>query len=131
VTENDIFKQSYFKVMSNKFLYWSPRVLSVLFVVFLSIFSLDDFNGSGEQGWAIIIGLLMHLLIPFVLSVATIISWKWDLAGAIVFFAFAFYYVLTVGLDRHLSWYVLIAGPSIIIAILFLLNYFKNKKGKG
>ncbi|MFA5173496.1 MAG: hypothetical protein WC435_03835 [Candidatus Paceibacterota bacterium] len=112
--------------MPNKFLYWSPRILSVLFVVFLSMFSLDVFNGS-EQGWAIIPGLLMHLLIPFIMLLAAIAAWKWDLAGTVIFFGFAIYYVWMVGLDRHFSWYLSISGPAVVIAILFLLNYLRKK----
>lgn len=112
--------------MTNKFLHWSPRLLSLLFLIFLSLFALDVFNEY--QGWAALPALLTHLLLPLVLLLATIAAWKWDLVGVITFFAFAIYYVIMVGFDRHWSWYVSISGPAIIIGALFLSNWIKNKK---
>ena len=111
--------------MLNKFLYWSPRVLSVLFVMLLSLFALDVFNEY--QGFAVFPPLLMHLLIPFIMLLVAIVAWKRDLFGAFFFFAFALYYVWTVGLDRHWSWYVTIAGPAVVIGTLFLLDWFRKR----
>jgi hypothetical protein len=112
--------------MPKKFLYWSPRILSLLFVVFLSLFSLDVFNEY--QGLAMLPALFMHLLLPIILLLAIIAAWKWDLVGAIVFLAFALYYVWMVGFNRHWSWYVTISGPAIIIGYLFLLNGLQKKQ---
>jgi len=112
--------------MKNKFLHWSPRVLSLLFIAFLSIFALDVF--SEYHGLAVLPALFMHLLIPLILLIAIIAAWKWDIVGAIVFFIFALYYVWMVGLDRHWSWYVSISGPAVIIGGLFLLNWLQKKK---
>jgi hypothetical protein len=111
--------------MKNKFLYWSPRLLSIFFIILLSLFSLDVF---GEyQGWAVLPALLMHLVIPVILLVAVIASWKWDLAGAIAFILFAVYYVALVGLGRDWTWYATISGPAVIIGILFLGNWWYNR----
>jgi len=112
--------------MTNKFLHWSPRLLSLLFLIFLSLFALDVFNEY--QGLAALPALLTHLLLPFVLLLAIIAAWKWDLVGAITFLAFAIYYVIMVGFGRHWSWYVSISGPALVIGILFLLSWIKNKK---
>jgi len=70
----------------------------------------------------------MHLLIPLVVLIATIIAWKKDLVGVIVFFFFAIYYVYMVGLGHHWSWYASISGPALIISVLYLLNWFKKRK---
>lgn len=112
--------------MINKFLHWSPRILSILFLIFLSLFTLDVF---GEyQGLAILPALFMHLLIPLILLVVTVLAWKKDLIGVVVFFAFAIYYVYIIGFNRDWSLYASISGPAIIIGILFLLNWFKKRK---
>jgi len=114
--------------MSKKFLYWSPRLLSVLFIIFLSIFSLDVF---GEyHGLVLLQALFMHLIIPLILLLAIILAWKWELIGAIIFVAFAIGYVLIAGFNRPWSWYVLISGPAVIIGILFLLNWIKKIRKK-
>ena len=43
----------------NKFIYWTPRILAILFILFLAMFSLDIFEGNyGFLGT--IAGLFMH-----------------------------------------------------------------------
>jgi len=110
----------------NNILHWSPRILSILFVCFLCLFSLDALNGY--NGIATLFPLFMHLLIPLIMLVATIVAWKKDLVGMTVFFFFAVYYVYTVGLDRHWSWYVSISGPALLIGVLYLLNWLCERK---
>lgn len=110
----------------DKILYWSPRVLAILFGGFLCLFALDSFDEL--NGWKTIFAAVMHLMIPAIVALATIISWKKDLAGAIIFFFFAIYYVSMVGLDRHWSWYASISGPALITALLFFINWRHSKK---
>ncbi|MFA5098719.1 MAG: hypothetical protein WC461_00670 [Candidatus Paceibacterota bacterium] len=110
----------------NKIIYWSPRILSLGFVLFLSLFSLDAL--SGGSSWQNILGLLIHLLPSFALLAIVIIAWKYDLFGAAAFFVFAIYYVFAVGFDRHWSWYVSISAPAIIVGILFVLSWLQKRK---
>lgn len=112
--------------MKNKFLYWSPRILSLLFIILLSLFALDVL--SEYQGLAILPALLMHLLMPIALLVAIIAAWRWELIGALTFFAFALYYVFLVGFNRDWSWYATISGPAVIIGFLFFLSWLKKKR---
>jgi hypothetical protein len=112
--------------MKNKFLHWSPRILSLLFVLFLALFALDVF--SEYQGLAALPALFMHLLLPLVLLLAVIAAWKWELVGTTVFAFFAVYYVWLVGFGRHWSWYVSISGPALIIGFLFLLDWLQKRK---
>lgn len=110
------------------FLYWAPRVLSLLFIAFLSLFALDVF---GEyKGLAIIPALFVHLLPSLVLLVATVAAWKYDFLGTITFLGFAIWYVWMVGFDRPWSWYVSISGPAAIAAILFFLNWVKRSRNE-
>ncbi len=111
--------------MKNKFLHWAPRILSILFVGFLCLFSFDGFTKF--NGWQTILAVAMHLLIPAIVLLGTIIAWKKDLVGVIVFFVFAIYYVYMVGLDRHWSWYVSISGPALLTSILFFINWLRNR----
>lgn len=114
--------------MSNKdkILYWSPRILAVIFVAFLFLFSLDSF--SQFNGWKSILAIIIHLAIPTVVLLVTILAWKRDLLGAIMFCVFAIYYICMVGFDRHWSWYISIAGPALLTALLFFINWLRNKK---
>lgn len=112
--------------MVMKIIYWLPRILSIVFVLFLSLFALDAFEGS--SGWQTVLGFLIHLLPSFILLAVILIAWKHDLVGAIAFLASAVLYVFTVGFDRPWSWYACISGPAAIVGILYLLNWLKKRK---
>ena len=105
----------------NRFLYWVPRVLSVMFVIFLSLFALEAF--SGHQGLAIFPSFLLGLLPACIVLLVTVMAWKWDFAGALLFFVLAISYVWMVGLDRDWTWYASISGPEVMIGIFFFLNW--------
>lgn len=111
--------------IDNKILYWSPRILAILFVAFLCLFSFDGFTEF--NGWETILGILAHLAIPIIVLLATIIAWKRDLVGSIAFLVFAVYYIYMVGLDHHWSWYISISGPALLVSILFFINWFRNR----
>lgn len=114
--------------MLKDFLHWSPRILSVLFVGFLWLFSFDGFAGIGS--WQAIAAYAVHLIVPAAVLLGTVIAWKRDLVGTMIFFFFAGYYAYMVGLDRHWSWYASISGPAVLIGVLYLLNWLQNKKNR-
>ena len=111
--------------MKNKLLYWSPRILSILFVAFLCLFSFDDIGKF--NGWRAVLAVAIHLIIPAIVLLGAIIAWKRNLFGAVIFFFFAICYVYTIGLGRPFSWYLSISLPAIIISVLFFINFIKKK----
>lgn len=119
------------KRVSN-FIYWTPRVLSILFLCFLALFSLDIFDScSGFLDCAL--GLFMHNIPVFVLAILLWISWKHELVGAITFFIAGILYIVMLLMNPKLEWYMLswsltIAGPAFLIGILFLINWKRKKK---
>jgi hypothetical protein len=115
-------------VNKRKIVHWLPRVLSVAFVLFLSLFALDVF--AEYTGWILIWALLMHLLPSLILLGVVIISWKHDLAGAIIFLGFAVFYVCAAGLGRPWTWYAFISGPALIVAALFFIGWLQERKPK-
>lgn len=112
--------------MKPKIIYWLPRILSIGFALFLSLFSLDVF--SEYSGSAVLLPLLIHLIPSFVLLAVILVAWKCELVGMIVFLGFALFYIVMVGLDRPWSWYAGISGPSAIVGILFLLSWLERRK---
>lgn len=113
------------------FIFWFPRILSIIFLLFLSLFSLDIF-GNNYTFWQTILGLFMHNIPVFILTILLIIAWKHELVGAITFiFAGLLYIFLTamrVPWYLALSWSMIISGPAFLIGFLFYLNYkLKNK----
>ncbi len=85
----------------NKFLFWAPRIASLLFVGFLSVFAFDVF---GEyQGWQTVLASFIHLIPSLALLVLVLVAWRYELAGAAAFLGLALLYVGIVGLHQHWS----------------------------
>lgn len=125
-------------VKVGKFVYWAPRILSILFILFLAMFSLDVIEPGRSMGDTII-GLIMHNIPVFILIGLLIIAWKHELVGAVTFIAAGLLYSgLTVSgaVQSDIPWYLsiswslTIAGPAFLVGILFLLNWKRKRRPK-
>lgn len=117
------------------FIYWTPRILSILFACFLALFSLDIFDS--EVGFKdIAIGLLMHNIPTIVLLFITLVAWKYELVGTVAFALAGLAYAVLVfsGADElwytRILWVVNISGPAFLIAGLYYIGW-RRKKDKG
>lgn len=108
-----------------RIIYWVPRICSFLFVVFLSLFAFDVFEGN--QGWAIVIALFMHLLPALLLLTAAIVALKYELVGAIAFLGFAILFILTVGPGNGEA-LAFIAGPALLVGLLYLTSWIWHRR---
>lgn len=124
------------KKKSNKFIYWTPRILSIVFILFLMLFSLDVFD-EDLSFWETVLGLFMHNIPALILLVVVIISWKYELVGAITFILAGLLYtgicIVRIIMSNPSEWYMLswsmiIAGPAFLIGILFLIGWLEKKK---
>ncbi|MCD6577862.1 hypothetical protein J7L48_00115 [bacterium] len=115
------------KRMKRDVFFWTPRVLSILFAGFISIFALDIFS-ENFTFWMTVLALLIHLIPTYIVIIIIFIAWKWERIGAILFCGLSvFYIVWTWGKFVFLA-YLFISGPLVIISILFLLDWTVNKK---
>jgi hypothetical protein len=105
-------------------LFWSPRVLSILFVLFISLFALDVFS-EGHGFWQTMLALLIHLIPTGIIIVAIVIAWRREWIGAVLFIACGLSYLFTN--LRHVSWILTISGPLLFIGVLFLLSWLYRK----
>ena len=119
---------------SKRMLFWTPRILSLVFIVFLSLFALDVFGGN-LGFWQTALALTMHLLPVFVLIVALILAWRWEWIGAAIYAAAGLLYVFLVVTRSHpdqpamkVIWILTIAGPALVIAALFWINWINHDK---
>ena len=103
-------------------LFWTPRILCILFAMFLSLFSFDVFN-EGFSFWETILALLIHLVPVYVVIIVLIVAWRWEWVGAIIFFALAVFYLIWSWGRFHWGAYVGISGPMFLLSFLFLLNW--------
>lgn len=120
--------------MNKNWLFWTPRILAILFIIFLSLFSLDVFDGN-YGFWGTILGLFMHNIHSIILLIVLIVAWKHEIVGAICFFLAGIFYYSTIIFNligEEFKWYMIfypliIAGPAFLIAILFFINSRKKK----
>ena len=103
-------------------LFWTPRVLCILFAMFLSLFALDVFS-EGYGFWETILALLIHLVPVYIVVIVLVIAWRWEWVGAILFIALALFYLVWSWGRFHWSAYLGISGPLFLIGALFLINW--------
>ena len=109
---------------SRRLLFWSPRFICIAFAVFLSLFALDVF-GEGYGFWKTLLALLIHLVPVYIVLAVLAIAWRWEWIGALGFAGLAAWYAKGTW-HRHPDWVVVIAGPLLVIAVLFLANWLKH-----
>jgi hypothetical protein len=119
---------------NNKLLFWTPKILGIIFILFLMMFSLDVFE-PGLTAWQIAIGLFMHNIPALFLLIILIISWKHEIVGGIVFIFAGLLYILMLAMNPKFEWYMLswsvtIAGPAFLTGILFIINWRKKHNHK-
>lgn len=105
-------------------LFWTPRVLAVLFAAFISIFAFDVFDG-GASFWETILALLIHLTPTAVVLLVLALSWRWEWIGGIMYPVLGILYLIAFE-GQHWSAYLLIAGPLFLIGVLFWLNWLSR-----
>ncbi len=123
--------------LSKRMLFWTPRILSIVFIAFLSLFALDVF---GEQSgfWQTALAFVMHEIPVLLLIVALVLAWRWEWIGAALYAAAGLLYVsMGVTMSRppsvamRLGWMAMFAGPAFVIAGLFLAGWLKRAELRG
>lgn len=109
-------------IILKRLLIWTPRVLGLLFALFLSIFALDVF-GVGYTIGETVIALLMHLIPTFVLLLALALAWRWAWIGALTFLGFGIWYLAEAAGSFPFITLLLIAGPALLVGGLYLVDW--------
>ena len=110
----------------SKFIYWTPRILSIAFLLFMAMFSLDEF-GNGYTFWQTVLGLFMHNIPVFILIAVLIVAWKHEIVGGVGFIFGGLLYIASLLFIKKFEWYMIswiltIAGPAFFIGVLFLIG---------
>ena len=101
------------KKSARRLLFWTPRVLCILFALFISLFALDVF-GEGYGFWETLWALLVHLVPTF--------AWRWEWVGGILLIALGLFYIILAGSRVDWGATLLIAGPLFLVGVLFLFD---------
>jgi hypothetical protein len=110
-----------------RILFWTPRILSILFILFIGLFSLDVF-GTGASFWDTLLGFLIHNIPAFILLTALILAWRWEWVGAVLFAGFGIWYLVTSWGKFPWSVPLLVAGLPILMGVLFLVGWVARKQ---
>lgn len=108
-------------------LFWAPRLLSIAFILFISMFALDVF-GEGQGFRQTAIALLMHLLPSFVLVLMLVLAWRWEWVGVVIPLGLAALFLWWNYTVRRngLTGVLIISGPLFLMAALFLIGWPKR-----
>ncbi|MFN7997785.1 MAG: hypothetical protein U0Q18_29470 [Bryobacteraceae bacterium] len=108
----------------NRLLYWTPRVLCVLFIGFVSMFALDVFD-EAHGFWQTVTALAMHLIPAFVMIGALIVAWRWEWIGTAMFSICGVFFLYIV---RGPLWVKsMFVVPCLVTAGLFLLDWREKR----
>lgn len=103
-------------------LFWTPRILCLLFAAFISLFALDVFDHQ-HSFWETSLALLMHLIPTGILLLILAIAWRWEWVGGFLFSALGVFYIVAFWGRFNWSVYAIIAGPLFLLGALFLLGW--------
>ncbi len=121
---------------SGRFVHWAPRIASIVFVLFLSLFSLDVIE-PGRSISEIVAGLLIHNIPVFILGALTAVAWKHGIIGGITCISAGLLYIALVciqgvrgGLDWRIAivWSAQIAGIAFVIGGLYIADWRRERK---
>lgn len=105
-----------------KYLYYLPRTLSIIYIIFISLFALDVFS-ENYAFLETITTLFMHLIPTFILIAATILAWKKELIGGITFILLGILFTIFFSTYNNQISFLIITFPLILIGLLFLFNF--------
>ena len=122
-----------------KIIHWTPRILCILAILFLSMFALDSFD-SRMTVWQQIQAFLMHLIPSFILIIFLIVAWKWELIGGLILIILALGFIPMIythnyqmnhSVGMSLGIILMINGPFILTGCLFVLSHYLKKKNSA
>jgi len=122
--------------ISTRVLHWLPRIICIMGILFISMFSIDALN-SELTIWQQIWSLSMHLIPSFVLILLLLLSWKRELIGGIIFMIiglgfspiiFIHNFKMNQSIWMSLGVISVITIPFAIVGVLFILSHYRKKK---
>jgi hypothetical protein len=109
------------------FLHWLPKVLTIIFILFLAMLSADIFD-SQLGFWGTVLGLFMHNIPVLFLIVTLILAWRKPIIGAVVFPLMAILYIAW-ALSNEMGMWAFNPVPlfAILLGVLFWVSHKRSK----
>lgn len=115
---------------------WTPRVICIIAILFISMFALDSFEPELSI-WQKIGGFLIHLIPTYILIVMLIVAWKWEFVGGVIFttlglitspIIFMHNYRMNGSVGMSLLIILMINFPFIVVGILFMWSHYRKNR---
>jgi len=115
---------------TKRVLFWAPRLLMILFILFLGLFALDVFN-EGYGPWKTVVALFMHLIPHMILILILVVAWLREWVGALLFLGLGLFYIFSTWGRFPISTYAIISGPLFLVACLFGIGWIYRDEIRG
>jgi len=106
---------------AHKILYWTPRILAILAILFLIMFSFDAFEGDDSFGRKLL-GFLVHNIPAFILVVALAVAWNHEIIGGVIFIAASIAMAILFRSFAGNAGSLMIISPFFLAGLLFILQ---------
>jgi len=117
-------------------LYWTPRIICILTILFVSLFAFDAFSPELTI-WQQITGFLIHLIPSFILLGLLIIAWKWEKTGGIILAIIGIVFTVVVfnlnyqrnhSFTKSFAIVLMLCIPFILAGVLFIVDHYYRVK---
>ncbi len=112
---------------TKRLLFWSPRILAFVFILFVSMFALDVFH-EGRPVGEMILALFIHLLPSFGITIVLLLAWWREWIGVAIFPLISVFFIFIIRDSSPWYVYVIFATPPVIVAVLFLFGWLHRKE---
>jgi prepilin signal peptidase PulO-like enzyme (type II secretory pathway) len=109
--------------MISKILYWLPRFLAIISLLFMTVFSFDVFDGEESFGLKMI-GFLIHNIPVLILVAVLIIAWRWEMAGGVLFILASISGTVFFHSFSGNPGSLIVIAPFLLTGLLFILHNF-------
>ena len=113
--------------MAQKLLYWIPRVLTILAILFMGMMSFDVFSGNEPFGKQIL-GFLVHNIPALILIIVLVVAWKYEIIGGVVFIVISIAMAIFFNSFTGNPVSLIVVIPILITGILFILHQVMSDK---
>ena len=109
-----------------RFLFWGPRILAILFAGFLAIFAADVFSET-HGFWSTAAALLLHLIPSGVILLILVLAWRRELLGGVFYLALGVVNLVARPGTSNWTGSAAVSGPLVVIALLFFAHWLLRK----
>lgn len=104
---------------------WFPRVLAIVFALFISVFALDSFEGHAS--FLEKLGHLLVHLIPTALVVgAMIVAWRYRIIGGLVFIMLGMAFTIHFGTWKETELFLMFSVPLFVAGLCFIFSRYSQ-----